>query len=313
MASKSSSISSTSQDQGDSFHTIEVVNTKENEDQPSNANADNCIDFVKLSDNDSVRGSKVQELELFSPIQVGSLSCFAKNNNEGKYENKHDQPSRSNSNKSIDFVQLATDDLVRGTSKVQEYDFISTIKVEKKSSDSRSFACSYCNAQYSTSQALGGHQHAHKAERAFEKQHKQMYYGSFLSLGQPQYDPYFKYPGTHFPPYNYGVLGVRMESTIQKQHYTSPRITTHRLGYSYGALSLQEILNPSLVSLRNNIEGSNNRDGILGIDGATTSGIGDSSTNVASTSTMDGVHSKSDIEEEPSNSTSSELDLTLKL
>lgn len=89
MASKSSSIFPISQDQCDSFHTIEVVNTKENEDQPSNANADNRIDFVKLSNNDYVRGLKVQELELFSPIQVGSLSCFAKNNNEEKYENKH--------------------------------------------------------------------------------------------------------------------------------------------------------------------------------------------------------------------------------
>jgi len=287
MASKSSSISPTSQDQCDSFHTIEVVNTKENEDQPSNANVNNCIDFVKLSNNDSIRGSKMQELELFSVIQVGSLSCFAKNNNEREYENKHDQPSRSNSNTSIEFVMLSNDDPVRGTSKVQEYNFISTIQVEKKSSDSRYFACSYCNGQYSTLQALGGHQNTHKAERAFEKQHKQMYYGSFLSLGQPHYNPYFKYPGTHFTPYNYGVLGVRMETTVQKHHYTSQRITTHRLGHSYGALSLQEILNPSLVSLRNNIEGSNNRDGILGHDGA-------------STSTMDDVHSKSNIEEEPS-------------
>lgn len=124
-----------------------------------------------------------------------------------------------------------------------------------------------------------------------------------------------------------GYLGLEWSQQFKNNIIQALGLRPIELGYSYGALSLQEILNPSLVSLRNNIEGSDNRDGILGIDGATTSSIedvtnnkigavvkfGDSSTNMAPTSTMDDVHSKSNIEEEPSNSTSSVLDLTLKL
>ncbi|KAK2450060.1 zinc finger protein [Trifolium repens] len=95
---------------------------------------------------------------------------------------------------------------------------------------------------------LRGHQNAHKAERALEKQPEQRYDGGGLGLGQPLFIPYYSYPSTLLTPPYYRALGTRMESMIQKPH---PRFTPHSVGYSHGALCLQEILNPSLMSLRN--------------------------------------------------------------
>ncbi|RHN44735.1 putative transcription factor C2H2 family [Medicago truncatula] len=163
MASKSFSISATSQDEGDSSHTKEGVNMKANEDQPSKSNSNKSVGSVKLSKDDVV-----------SP-----------NSNDGKDKKKY-------------------------------------------------FTCSYCKGQFSTFQGLGGHQNAHKAERALEKQLKERYDAGALGLGQSHFKPYLNYSSTLFTPYNnYRGLGVRMETTIQKPTYTNPRFIPTGSGYGY--------------------------------------------------------------------------------
>ncbi|AES78271.1 hypothetical protein MtrunA17_Chr7g0224061 [Medicago truncatula] len=67
---------------------------------------------------------------------------------------------------------------------------------------------------------------------------------------------------------NYMPLGGRFESMIRKQSSTNPKITPHSIGHGYGNSSLQEVLNPSLVRLKNNTEVSIDGVGFQGIGGA---------------------------------------------
>jgi hypothetical protein len=181
-----------------------------------------------------------------------------------------DQPSKSNSNESVGSVKPSKDDVVSPVDVGSTFSFPNNSnegkdekKNEEKNSDVKYFACSYCKGQYSTLQGLRGHQNAHKAERALEKQRRKRYDGGASALGLKK---------SYFTPYNsYRGLGVRMESTIQKTPYTNPRITANGSGYGYGALRLNDILHPSLFNLRNNIEASNNGVGTLGFGGASTS------------------------------------------
>ncbi|MCH99525.1 zinc finger protein, partial [Trifolium medium] len=192
-------------------------------------------------------------------------------------ENEHKTQSSSNNNEGKN-ENTSEENLPKSSSNNNEGKNENTM--EEKNSNSRLFSCNYCHNKFSTQQALAGHQNAHRAERALEKRRKER------------------------------PLGVRMESLIRKPPSDSPNI-------GHGALSLRDMLNPSLVSLKNNIEGCSNGVGVQGIGGETTPRIEDDagnkfvdflnlgdSSNVDTTSNIMDLNLNSNNEEESSNSES---------